>query len=60
MLQPNMGHFSRVDYFSKFIYEYFSFIAFLVTQMYPENPDGMAVIKLKENTPIKEKYLNLI
>jgi len=56
----NTGRFSDVDYFSKFMFEYFSFITFISTQLYPGKREGTAVSQLKENSYIKEKYLLLI
>jgi hypothetical protein len=49
------------DYFSKFVFEYLAFIAFLKTQKYlNENNDRSAIQKLKRDTQIKDKYLSKI
>lgn len=46
------------DYFSKFVFEYLAFIAFLKTQKYlNENTDRSAIQKIKRDTQIKDKYL---
>jgi len=49
------------DYFSKFVFEYLAFIAFLKTQKYlNEKIDRSAIQKLKMDTQIKDKYLSKI
>ena len=56
---------SREDYFSKFIFEYLAFIAYLKKQKYRENEpnkdtDRNAIQKLKIDTHIKNLYLEKI
>jgi hypothetical protein len=49
------------DYFSKFVFEYLAFIAFLRTQKYPnEVTERAAIQKLKRNSEIKDKYLSKV
>lgn len=49
------------DYFSKFVFEYLAFIAYLKTQKYSSNDRDRAVIqKLKMDEDVKEKYLEKI
>ena len=48
---------SEEDYFSKFVFEYLAFIAFLKTQRYPNNDkDRQSIQRLKRCDIIKEKY----
>ena len=52
---------SGEDYFSKFVFEYLAFIAFLKTQKYEStDTDRRAIQKFKRNNLIKEKYLQKI
>lgn len=49
------------DYFSKFVFEYLAFIAFLRTQLYPNTrEDKDAIIQLKTNMNLRDQYLNAI
>jgi hypothetical protein len=46
------------DYFSKFIFEYLAFIAYLNTQLFPNSDhDRQAIQKLKRDNQIRERYL---
>lgn len=52
---------SEEDYFSKFVFEYLAFIAYLKTQKYSSNDsDRLVMQKLKQDNVIKEKYLEKI
>lgn len=52
---------SEEDYFSKFVFEYLSFIAYLKTQRYSSNDtDRKAIQKLKRDQTIRRKYLEKI
>lgn len=52
---------SEEDYFSKFVFEYLAFIAFLKTQKYSSSDkDRQAIQKLKQDDEIKQKYLQKI
>jgi hypothetical protein len=49
------------DYFSKFIFEYLAFIAYLKTQLFESNlTDREAIQKLKQHQSLKEDYLRKI
>lgn len=49
------------DYFSKFVFEYLAFIAYLKTQRYSSNDsDRAAIQKLKQDEEIKRKYFQRI
>lgn len=46
------------DYFSKFVFEYLAFIAYLKRiRFVEENYDRMAIQRLKQDTQLREKYL---
>lgn len=48
---------SDEDYFSKFVFEYLAFIAYLRTQKYPNSSnDRVALQKLKQDADLKQKY----
>lgn len=52
---------SEEDYFSKFIFEYLAFIAYLKTQKYYDcKSDREAIQKLKQDLDIRQKYLEHI
>ena len=52
---------NEIDYFSKFVFEYLSFIAYLKTQLFTDiDKDRSAIQKLKQNTAIKTQYLNTV
>lgn len=52
---------SDEDYFSKFVFEYLAFIAFLRQNEFPfESKDRDAIQKLKQNTDRKQQYLDLL
>lgn len=52
---------SEEDYFSKFVFEYLAFIAYLKTQKYLSNDsDRQAIQKLKQDAAIQERYLECI
>ena len=52
---------SDEDYFSKFVFEYLAFIAHLKTQLFEStDKDREAIQKLKQNTELKNKYLERI
>src|SRR3989339_323512 len=52
---------SEEDYFSKFMFEYLAFIAFIKTTLIEENKNDRHSIQwLKRNETYKEKYLNKI
>ncbi|MDD4910116.1 MAG: hypothetical protein PHR44_05500 [Candidatus Omnitrophica bacterium] len=52
---------SEEDYFSKFVFEYLAFIAYLKTQKYLSNDsDRQAIQKLKQAKDIRKKYLERI
>ena len=52
---------SEEDYFSKFVFEYLAFIAYLKTQKYSSSyKDRAAIQKLKQDAEIKDKYLQRI
>ncbi len=49
------------DYFSKYVFEYLAFIAYLKTQLFgSDNTDRSVIQTLKQNNKIKEKYLKKI
>ncbi len=49
------------DYFSKFVFEYLAFIAYLKTQKYPGiGNDRRTVQRFKQDSTIKAQYLDLI
>lgn len=49
------------DYFSKFVFEYLAFIAFLKTQKnYEEDNDRKTIQKLKQDETVKKRYLKEI
>jgi hypothetical protein len=49
---------SDEDYFSKFVFEYLAFIAYLRTQKYPNSANDRVVLqKLKQDTDLKQSYL---
>jgi len=49
------------DYFSKFVFEYLAFIAFLKTQKYSSgDKDRQAIQKLKRDGDIKQRYLTKV
>lgn len=49
------------DYFSKFVFEYLAFIAFLKTQKYSSsNTDRAAIQKLKQDSVAMDRYLQCV
>lgn len=49
------------DYFSRFVFEYLAFIAYLKTQLYQDaGRDRKVMQKLKVNSNLREKYLRQI
>lgn len=49
------------DYFSRFVFEYLAFIAYLKTQRYSSNDiDRKAIQKLKQDQDVKQRYLERI
>ena len=52
---------SEEDYFSKFVFEYLAFIAYLKTQRYRNSDtDRSAIQQLKADNGLKQKYISLI
>lgn len=57
---------SEEDYFSKFIFEYLAFIAYIKTERYtPPNPettylDREVIQKLKQDSDLKARYLTVV
>jgi hypothetical protein len=52
---------SGEDYFSKFVFEYLAFIAYLKTKRFESNlTDRKAIQKLKQDQSLKEDYLGII
>jgi hypothetical protein len=50
---------SNEDYFSKFVFEYLAFIAYLRTQKYPSSKDDRTALQnLKQDSDLKDTYLN--
>jgi len=49
------------DYFSKFVFEYLAFIAYVKSNMYPEtNNDRRAIQQLKRDSRLSEEYISLV
>ena len=52
---------ARKDYFSKFVFEYLAFIAYIKTQLFNDvESDRNAIQKLKQDQRIKNDYLRKI
>jgi len=49
------------DYFSKFVFEYLAFIAYLKSNKYPDaNTDRYAIQQLKRNSQLTKDYVSLV
>lgn len=52
---------SEEDYFSRFVFEYLAFIAYVKTHLYPDvGYDRKAIQRLKQDQCIKERYLERV